>query len=168
MDIRQVLLICLLFLLTIAYFSLRRTPHSRNVRLRRKIRRKGFMPAEEFENSWIISEQEQTGYKYNDFPGCYVIMIFRKPVHGKRFYGYDNIYIGQSVNVCKRVHNHFNGKGNGDVYADVKNGMHVYVRFVPVKEKKLNDMETALIEAFHATDSYNQTKGGAKIRKHRR
>ena len=168
MDFRRVLLYGLLLLLIIAYFSLRRTPHSKNVRLRRKIRKKGFMSAEEFEKKWIINEKEQTGYKYNDFPGCYVIMMFNKPVRHKRFYGYENIYVGQSVNVCKRVHNHFNGKGNGDVYSDRRNGMYVYVRFVPAKEKKLNDTETALIEAFHATDSYNRTKGGAKIRQRKK
>ena len=168
MELRQLLLIGLLILLITAYFSLRHTPHSRNVRLRKKIRKNGFMPAEEFEKQWIISEKDRTGYKYNDFPGCYVIMIFKKPVRRSRFYGYENIYVGQSVNVCQRVHNHFNGKGNGDVYSDIKNGMYVYVNFVPVEEKRLNDMETALIEAYHATDSYNQTKGGAKIRQRKK
>ena len=44
-------------------------------------------------------------------------------------------------------------------------GKEAYVRIVPCKAKRLNDMETALIEAFSATDSYNRTKGGAKVTK---
>jgi hypothetical protein len=136
-----------------------------NARLRRKIRRGEFLSSEKFEENWITGEKDKTGYKYADFPGCYVIMIFDKPVKRKRFVNYENIYIGQSVNVCQRVHNHFNGKGKGDVYADIKYGKYAYVRIVPCKAKRLNDMETALIEAFGATKSYNKTKGGAKVTK---
>lgn len=140
-----------------------------NARLRRRIRRGEFMHYTKFEENWIVKDApEPTGYKYNDFPGCYVIMIFDKPVHGKRFTNYENIYIGQSVTVCARVHNHFSGKGKGDVYADIKYGKQAYVRIVPCKAKRLNDMETALIEAFGATESYNKTRGGAKITKIRK
>lgn len=140
-----------------------------NARLRRKIRRGEFIYYTDFEENWIVKDAEKpTGYKYNDFPGCYVIMIFDKPVRAKRFTNYENIYIGQSVGVCARVHNHFSGKGKGDVYADIKYGKHAYVRIVPCKAKRLNEMETALIEAFGATDSYNKTKGGAKITKVRK
>lgn len=137
-----------------------------NARLRRKIRRGEFIYYTEFEKNWIVKDADKpTGYKYSDFPGCYVIMIFDKPVRAKRFTNYENIYIGQSVGVCARVHSHFSGKGKGDVYADIKYGKHAYVRIVPCKAKRLNDMETALIEAFGATESYNKTKGGAKITK---
>lgn len=137
-----------------------------NARLRRKIRRGEFIYYTEFEENWIVKGADKpTGYKYSDFPGCYVIMIFDKPVRAKRFMNYENIYIGQSVAVCARVHNHFSGKGKGDVYADIKYGKHAYVRIVPCKAKRLNEMETALIKAFGATESYNKTKGGAKITK---
>ena len=143
-----------------------RSKRAANARLRRRIRRGEFLHCTEFENNWIVKDAPvPTGYKYNDFSGCYVIMIFDKPVHGRRFTHYENIYIGQSVTVCARVHNHFSGKGNGDVYADIKYGKQVYVRIVPCKAKRLNDMETALIEAFGATESYNKTKGGAKLTK---
>lgn len=137
-----------------------------NARLRRRIRHGEFLHYTEFEENWIVKDAPApTGYKYNDFPGCYVIMIFDKPVHGRRFTNYENIYIGQSVTVCARVHNHFSGKGKGDVYADIKYGKQAYVRIVPCRAKRLNDMETALIEAFGATESYNRTKGGAKLTK---
>lgn len=153
-----------LLLVAAGFFLLRNTRRVANARLRRKVRRGGFISSTDFEKNWIISGGETpVGYKYADFPGCYVIMIFASPVRGKRFYNYENIYIGQSVNVCQRVHNHFNGKGKGDIYADIKYGKYAYVRIVPVKAKRLNDMETALIDAFSATDSYNKTKGGAKV-----
>ena len=153
-----------LLLVAAGFFLLRNTRRAANARLRRKVRRGGFISSTDFEKNWIISGGETpVGYKYADFPGCYVIMIFASPVRGKQFYNYENIYIGQSVNVCQRVHNHFNGKGKGDIYADIKYGKYAYVRIVPVKAKRLNDMETALIDAFSATDSYNKTKGGAKV-----
>lgn len=166
-EIKLYLGAALLLALLVLWLAARNTKRAVNARLRRKMRRGGFMHYTKFEQDWIIDRRDnaQAGYKYNDRPGCYIIMIFDKPVHGKRFRNYENIYIGQSVNVCQRVHNHFNGKGNGDVYADIKYGKEAYVRIVPCKAKRLNDMETALIEAFSATDSYNKTKGGAKVTK---
>lgn len=162
MELQQILLLGALFILTVLWIKARNTPKAKQARLRRKIKKGGFTYWEKFEEEWITSEKDRTGLKYNDFPGCYVILIFDRPVHGKRFWGWENIYVGQSVNVCQRVHNHFNGKGKGDVYADIKYGKYAYVRIVPVKAKRLNDMETALIAAFSATNSYNRTKGGAK------
>ncbi len=166
MDYRFYIAAAGVIILLALYIALRRTRRVTNTRLRRKIRRGEFIHYAKFEENWIVHGAEKpTGYKYADFSGCYVIMIFDKPVRGKRFVNYENIYIGQSVNVCQRVHNHFNGKGKGDVYADIKYGKEAYVRIVPVKPKRLNDMETALIEAFGATESYNKTKGGAKLTK---
>lgn len=162
MEPKQILLLAALAVLVILWIAARNTPKAKQARLRKKVKRGGFTYWEDYEKQWIIDEKERLGLKYNDFSGCYVILIFEKPVHGKRFWGWENIYVGQSVNVCQRVHNHFNGKGKGDVYADIKYGKFAYVRIVPVKAKRLNDMETALIEAFSATDSYNKTKGGAK------
>jgi len=91
-------------------------------------------------------------------------MIFDDFVNDNNFMDYENIYVGQSVNVCKRVHTHFNGKGNGDVYADIKYGKKVYVRIVPCGKERLNIVEKELIRAFNATNSYNNTQGGGKKR----
>lgn len=165
-DLRFYLACAALLVLLALYAAARSSRRATNARLRRRIRRGGFIHWTKFEENWIVRGADKpTGYKYSDFSGCYVIMIFDKPVRGKRFSGYENIYIGQSVNVCQRVHNHFNGKGKGDVYADIKYGKEAYVHIVPVKAKRLNDMETALIEAFGATSSYNKTRGGAKVTK---
>lgn len=162
MGLQQIPLLTALLVLIILWIKARNTPKAKQARLRRKIKKGGFVYWEKFEEDWITSEKDRTGLKYSDFSGCYVILIFDKPVRGRRFWGWEDIYVGQSVNVCQRVHNHFNGKGKGDVYADIKYGKFAYVRIVPVKQKRLNDMETALIEAFSATSSYNKTKGGAR------
>lgn len=116
-----------------------------------------------FEENWIKEGQKNEGYKYNDRPGCYVILVFGKPVRGKNFEGYENVYVGQSVKVHQRVHNHFTGHGNGDVYADKKNGKYLYVRFVYSDRYSLNDNEVRLIDLYNAQESYNRTAGGAKI-----
>lgn len=164
---QQILLLIALVLLVILWISVRSGKRATNARLRKRIRSGKFIHYTEFEENWRTQTEDgsRTGYKYNDFSGCYVIMIFSKRVFFGSFKNYDNIYIGQSVNVCQRVHNHFCGKGKGDVYADIKYGMEAYVRIIPCKVKKLNDMEKKLIEAFNATESYNRTKGGAKLTK---
>lgn len=141
-------------------------------RKRRKIRESifdgHFLPEKTFERNWIVGgsrgKKGLTGYKYEDGPGCYVILIFNHPVADNDYANYDDVYIGQSVNVCKRVHNHFNGKGNGDVYADVRNGKYAYVQFQRCQKSQMNALEKSLIDAFHATASYNNTKGGGTAR----
>ena len=114
---------------------------------------------DDFLNEW-------DDYRSQDQPGCYVITIwFRKP--SKRMIyqqkRYDEVYVGQSINMYKRVFNHLTGHGNGDVYADVRNKRYVYVSFYPCTPKKLNKNEKKLIEQYRAIDSYNRTKGGAKL-----
>ena len=127
-----------------------------------------FVPVDEFEENWIVGggrgKSGFAGYKYEDGPGCYIILIFSHEVEGGDWDSYDDVYIGQSVNMCARVHAHFNGKGNGDVYADVRNGKHVYVQFKPCAKEEMNDLEKSLIGLFHATDSYNNTRGGSTYR----
>lgn len=127
-----------------------------------------FIYYKDFEKNWLVMKQGKKkieGYKYHDGPGCYIILIHNKPVINNNYMKYESIYVGQSVNICQRVHNHFTGKGKGDVYADIKYGKHVYVRFVPCKKKEMNDLERELIDFFNATGSYNATKGGSKRRK---
>lgn len=164
---QQFWLIAALFVLALIWICVHNSRRVTAARLRKRIRSGRFIHYTDFEEKWRTEADDgsKTGYKYNDFPGCYVIMIFEKKVHFGRFRNYDNIYIGQSVNVCQRVHNHFSGKGKGDVYADIKYGMEAYVRIIPCKVNKLNKTEKRLIEAFNATASYNKTKGGAKLTK---
>lgn len=100
------------------------------------------------------------GYKTFDQPGCYVIVTAPSP----DWRTYENVYVGQSLHVCSRVRNHLTGHGNGNVYADVRNGKPVYVKIMPCDQRQMNAMEKNLIRAFNATTSYNRTAGGSKRR----
>ena len=120
------------------------------------IRRRKYVSMGQFFDSWHRSK--------DDFPGCYVILIYDKklivnPMH------YDEIYVGQSVNVRHRVFSHLMGHGNGNVYFGLKSGCKVYVLIRRCSRKKLNKAEKELIEYFNATSSLNRTRGGAPKRK---
>lgn len=124
-------------------------------RIEAKIRRKKYISADQFLDSWKKDK--------SDFPGCYVVLIYDKklilnPLH------YDDIYIGQSVNVRKRVFSHLMGRGNGNVYYGLKSGCRTYVIIEKCRKKKLNQAEIDLIRYFRATDSLNMTRGGAAKR----
>ncbi len=147
----------ILFLL---YLRIRLSKHGR---IKRSIRKSKLIYYQDFEANWRNSDG--SGYKYNDRSGCYVITLYNHRITARLAYmHYANIYIGQSQNVCQRIHNHLNGKGKGDVYADIKYGLEAYIRIIPCKEKKMNELEKELIEEFGATESYNKTRGGAKGR----
>ena len=118
--------------------------------------------SQNFLEHWIIDSKKHKGYKYHDRPGCYVIATYQEPLNDfDDLLHYDNVYVGQSLTVYQRVYNHFVGRGNGKVYGDIKYGMYAYVRIVPCKRRELNAMEKKLIGLYHATSSYNLTKGGA-------
>lgn len=138
--------------------------NEKNKSIREEISENVFISAQRFENNWIVHRKGNkglSGFKYNDGPGCYIIVIFDEEVTDNNYLNYDEIYIGQSTKVCQRVHNHFNGKGNGDVYADLKYGKYVYVQFISCEKYEMNEIEKMLIKAFNATKSYNNTKGGS-------
>ena len=62
------------------------------------------------------------------------------------------------------VHNHLIGKGNGDVYADYRNGMSVFVRIEFCEPDQLNDIEKERIADLDPERRYNIVSGGATIR----
>ena len=125
-----------------------------------------WMSREEFLEDWIVDRRSQKGYKYQDQPGCYVIASYERPLKSSdQIRNYQNVYVGQSLRVYHRIFSHFSGRGNGEVYSDIRDGLYVYVRVVPCREKKLNEMERRLIQVYHATKSYNKTEGGGTIRR---
>ena len=77
---------------------------------------------------------------------------------------YDDIYVGQSVNVRRRVFSHLMGHGNGNVYFGLKSGCKVYIIITKCSRKKLNKAEKDLIAYFNATSSLNMTRGGSPKR----
>jgi predicted GIY-YIG superfamily endonuclease len=70
-------------------------------------------------------------------------------------------YVGQSKNMTNRVFNHFNGKGNGDIYADYKYGKGIFdIELIRCELYELNDVESALIRKYNAHRlGYNKNKG---------
>ncbi len=72
-------------------------------------------------------------------------------------------YIGQSKTAIKRVRDHLQGKGNGDVYADFKYGntFTITIHNCPINE--LNLIEKTFIEKYNASgkDGYNKNKGNS-------
>ncbi len=105
-------------------------------------------------------------FRQSDTSGCYIILIYKRRPSKKLLKtqrGYSDVYVGQSVNMYKRVFNHLTGHGNGDVYADMKYKKHVFVAFMPCSTQELNALEIELISKYNATESYNRTKGGAKL-----
>ena len=118
----------------------------------------------QFEANWIRDRQKQKGFHYCDKPGCYAILIYRFPHVLPGAAGYTNVYVGQSLEVYKRIHNHLNRKGNGDVYADVRDGKHIEIEVYPCKAARLNSLEKKLIRRYHAESYYNRTAGGGAKR----
>lgn len=152
------LLLVLGFAVLVWYLSGRRKR-----RIRKILRDELPVSAQEFEENWITGRdrREPDGYKYHEFPGCYVILFYDvKPEVEDDFDRYHDVYVGQSLNVTERVHHHFTGYGRGDVYADLKAGRYVYVKLIPCEREGLNDLERALIDEYGATESYNATAGG--------
>ena len=124
-------------------------------RMETKIRKRRYVRIEDFLESWNRDK--------SDFPGCYIMLIYDRklilnPLH------YDDIYVGQSVNVRKRVFSHVMGRGNGNVYYGLKSGCKVYVLIEKCSRRKLNRNEIDLIHYFKATNSLNMTRGGAARR----
>ncbi len=121
-----------------------------------KIKRKEYIRIEDFLDSWKKDKR--------DYPGCYVMLIYDKKLIFNPM-NYDDIYVGQSVNVRKRVFSHVMGHGNGNVYYGLKSGCKVYVIIQKCSKRKLNQAEVELIRYFKATTSLNMTRGGAPVRK---
>ena len=131
--------------------------------LRQSILGSTLIPANTFLRNWKTTKSGNKvtgGYKTMDQPGCYVIVTSPLP-DGTAF---ENVYVGQSLHVCSRVRNHLTGHGNGDVYADVRNGKPVFVKIAPCSPQQMNALEKSLIKAFNATSSYNNTAGGSRRR----
>lgn len=121
----------------------------------------GFISCEDYMDGWIVDKKTKQGYFYNHSAGVYVILIYNKRTLKKTLRNYENVYVGQSIWVENRVHNHFIGKGNGDVYADVKYGKKVFVKIIYCEREKMNAIEKRLIDKYDATSSYNGTSGGS-------
>ena len=88
-----------------------------------------------------------------DFTGCYILHNVSK----------DKYYVGQSKGVYKRARDHFNGRGNPQVFLDYNNGDAFTVKAVTLAQSgynSINDLERDLIQGYDAyTKGYNGTRG---------
>ena len=89
----------------------------------------------------------EDGLHSNRVPGCYVILVYKGRIASRKPESYLKGYVGQSVNVFRRVHKHLSGGGNANIFEDVKAGRRVMVQIVPCSSDSLNDMERLLIAA---------------------
>ena len=153
-GIYLVILAIALAILIIAFLIRRaNAPISRKIHARIKHRR--YMSMQQFIDNWQIDKK--------DYPGCYVILIYDKKLIVNPM-NYDDIYVGQSVNVRHRVFSHIMGHGNGNVYYGLKSGCKLYIVITKCRKNKLNDAEKELIRYFNATSSLNMTRGGSARR----
>ncbi len=94
--------------------------------------------------------------KQYDFTGVYIIFNRSKNMH----------YVGQSVSVIKRVYDHFNAKGNGDIYADYKYGDDFVIKMIALENSgydNLNVLEKDTISTYNAySKGYNKTRGNRR------
>lgn len=88
-----------------------------------------------------------------DFAGVYILYNNTKNMY----------YVGQSVNVFKRVSNHLTGYGNGNVYADFKYGDDFTIKMIALENSgfnTLNELERNTIMTYNAySKGYNKTRG---------
>lgn len=97
----------------------------------------------------------ESGNEYMDQPGCYIFLVLgKKP--GTQLYDYRAVYVGASTGLGKSVRDEIEGRGNVDVYADVKYDQNVHVLFYPCAEDELERMKDSLIIALDADESYNK------------
>lgn len=72
----------------------------------------------------------------------------------------DKYYVGQSHDIPMRIKQHLRGKGNPDVYFDLRNGDEFAINTLPAPLPHLNYLEAlwiALLSAY--SDGYNKTRG---------
>lgn len=98
-----------------------------------------------------VGEFDSFRRRHGGFAGVYVLINKKNNYH----------YVGQSVDVISRVSSHFQGRGNGDVYADFKYGCPFEVILIPLQEpfNTLNELEREMIRYYGADRQYNKTKG---------
>lgn len=114
--------------------------------------------AEKFLENWSLQAKVPEGHEgYLAYPGCYVIITCDGAVRKDDYSRYRDLYVGKSENMGAAIYDDFAGRGNPDVYADVKYKQHVYVLLYPCEKGKMDDLEASLITALDADESYNRS-----------
>lgn len=94
--------------------------------------------------------------------GCYVLLVYDSPL-SKNNLNYKHVYVGQSIDLYRRVKTHLSGNGNKKIFWDNKKKKYVYVRLFKAPAGTLDALEKRLIKkynAFYSKKGYNKTRGG--------
>lgn len=94
------------------------------------------------------------GGSYMEYPGCFIFLVLGKGIK-RDFADYKAVYVGASQDVGSGINNEIEGRGNPDVYADIKYDQNVRILFYPCAESELDRMKDSLIVALDADESYN-------------
>jgi hypothetical protein len=151
---RQIIIICAVIVLFVAL------PYVRVIRIKRQMKALAdsvseISPEEFFRirNASLGGRGKKHISSRFDFPGVYILYNNTKKMY----------YVGQGQNVFNRVNNHFRGHGNGDVYADYKNGDKFSIKMISLENsgcETLNELERKIIRTYGAyTRGYNRTRG---------
>ena len=116
------------------------------------------LSSEQFLENWATQQtlKEATDQGYLAYPGCYAVATYDSAVKKGDVGSIRDIFIGQATNLGASIYGDLTGKGNVDVYADVKYKQHVYVLLYPCAPDKLDALESSLITALDADESYNK------------
>lgn len=93
---------------------------------------------------------------YLAYSGCYAVAVYSSSVKKDDYSDFRDIFIGKSKNMGASIFSDIVGKGNVDVYADVKYRQPAYVLLYPCSEDKMDQLERSLITALDADESYNK------------
>lgn len=89
----------------------------------------------------------------NEVPGVYLL---RNKENQK-------IYVGQSIHLRRRISDHINGRGNRDVYFDMRIGMEFEAAIVKFDNERFRDLDhqekyfITLFDSYY--NGYNNTRG---------
>ena len=105
------------------------------------------------ENTYLPETFLHMNHKFQDCAGTYVL-------HNQED---DKYYVGQATSFQRRLHQHFTGKGNPDVYFDYRSRKSFTIYLFPLNGSRfnnLNDQERHYIAKYRAfEEGYNKTHG---------
>lgn len=94
---------------------------------------------------------QEDGHGFYDVPGCFLIVSYAKPPKKRTpLTGYSGIFIESTQNLREGILLQISGKGNSDIYADIKyQRTSTYVILLPESGQRKPDIEQkTLIELF--------------------
>lgn len=114
------------------------------------------MSVERFRENKASHEFASTGEGYLGYSGCYAFAVYEHAPKEKGFGRYHDIYIGKSDDIGRSIADDLAGRGNVDVYADVKYEQDALLFLFPCQVENLERLHQSLIVALDADESYNR------------